>query len=89
MSSYFCSRAVILRDIGDALVNQPLDGWRILYSIVPTVSYVLSGVTSVVVLALGVWLMFEGFGTALALMGVLLLLQDTEIPKRGVRRGIC
>lgn len=71
------------------LPAKPLDGWRILYSIVPTVSYVLSVLTSVIVLALGVWLMFEGFGTALALMGVLLLLQDAEMPKRSVRRGIC
>jgi len=54
---------------------RPLDGWRILQAIFPGAAEVISFCTAFLVLAVGVFLMYAGYGTTLALMGILLIMQ--------------
>ena len=59
------------------LPAKPLDGWRCLNALVPRAAQVISVCTSIAVLCVGVWVMYAGYGTALALMGIILLLQES------------
>ena len=59
------------------LPAKPLDGWRCLYALFPRFAQVISVCTSILVLCVGLWVMYAGYGTALAVMGIILLLQDS------------
>ncbi|MBQ5672340.1 MAG: hypothetical protein IIV43_08305, partial [Oscillospiraceae bacterium] len=54
---------------------RPLDGWRMIQTFFPIAAEVVGFCTAFLVLAAGVFLMYAGYGTTLALMGILLLLQ--------------
>ncbi|MBQ3009903.1 MAG: hypothetical protein IJD81_01795 [Oscillospiraceae bacterium] len=73
------------------LPAKPLDGWRCIHALWPNAAYVLSVCTAITVAMVGVWLMYEGYGTALAIMGIILLRQepfeyDGRIRKRSTYR---
>lgn len=66
------------------LPAKPLDGWRCLHALFPLLAQVLSVCTAVIVLLVGLWVMYAGYGTALAIMGIILLLQES--PRRQKKR---
>ena len=57
------------------LPARPLDGWRMLRALCPGLADTVSLCTALGVLALGLYAMARGYGTALAFMGILLLTQ--------------
>lgn len=57
------------------LPAKPLDGWGALHTICPRLAERVSAVTAGLVLAAGLYLMLRGFGTALAFMGLALVMQ--------------
>ena len=71
------------------LPAKPMDGWRCLNAMAPRTAQVISVCTAMVVLCVGIWVMYSGYGTALAIMGIILLLQDSprnDRRKRIIRR---
>lgn len=58
------------------LPAKPLDGWRCLHVLFPIGSQIISVCTALCVLVFGIYLMYAGYGIALAVMGILLLLQE-------------
>lgn len=67
------------------LPAKPLDGWRMLHAVFPRVVQVVSGCTALLVMCVGLYVMRKGYGTALALFGVILLLQDVAPDRRRPR----
>lgn len=60
------------------LPAKPLDGWRFLNALSPAAAQVIGFFTSFIVLIVGVFLMYAGYGTTFAVMGIVLMLQDTS-----------
>lgn len=80
----------VVLSVFNLLPAKPLDGWRCLNALAPRTAQVISVCTAMVVLCAGIWVMYSGYGTALAIMGIILLLQDTprnDRIKRVIRRS--
>lgn len=54
----------------------PLDGWRMLRSVSDSLAERMSFVTASGILFLGIWCFWQGYGTGMVVMGLILLLQD-------------
>lgn len=70
----FAGTGLIL-SLFNLLPIKPLDGWRILYAVAPKYALYISCICSVVVLLLGLYVMYSGYGTALAFLGIFFLAQ--------------
>jgi len=66
------------------LPAKPLDGWRCLHALFPIGAQIISVCTAFCILIIGICLMYTGYGIALAVMGILLLLQES--PRTSVQR---
>lgn len=72
------------------LPAKPLDGWRCLHALFPTMAQIVSVCTALIILIVGLWVMYAGYGTALAIMGIMLLLQEApEKRRRQLGMGTC
>ena len=72
----FAGIGVIL-SVFNLLPVKPMDGWRMLFAVFPKASYIISDIASFVLLCVGVYIMMEGYGTALACMGIFFLVWDS------------
>lgn len=61
------------------LPAKPLDGWRMLSALKPSSAGLVSVITATGVLVLGLYIMLMGYGTAVAFMGIVLLMQDAKV----------
>ncbi len=64
------------------LPAKPLDGWRMLSAIRPNSANSVSVITATLVLFTGLYIMLMGYGTAVAFMGIVLLMQDAKLSVR-------
>lgn len=80
--------AGIVLSMFNLLPAKPLDGWRILSILWPAAAEAVSVLTAMGVLVVGLYLMYMGYGIALACMGILLLMQDGAISKPGKRAAV-
>lgn len=64
------------------LPAKPLDGWRVVHVIFPALSMGISMIAACLVLSLGLYVLYLGYGTALAMLGLVLLLQDDRLNGR-------
>ena len=69
--------------IFNLLPAKPLDGWRMLYALFPVAAQVISVCTAFCVLIAGVFLMYAGYGTIFAMMGIILILQEAPRKRFG------
>ena len=68
----------LLFTLFNLLPAKPLDGWRVLFSLLPNYSHMIGVSTSLLLLILGVTCLYCGYGSGLAFMGIILLLQDYD-----------
>ena len=69
----------VILSIVNLLPVKPLDGGRMLEAIAPRLVKPLGGICGVFTLAVGLYVMLCGYGTALAILGIFLLLQDGNL----------
>lgn len=67
------------------LPAKPLDGWRLLSALWPQKARSISIGTAVLLLAAGIGAMLAGYGIGLAVMGIVLLLQEDRTGPRRLR----
>lgn len=76
----FAGTGVILSCF-NLLPAAPLDGYRMLQAVAPRISPMIGLLTSVCVLICGLLLMYRGYGTGFALMGIFLVMRDARRQK--------
>ena len=76
----------IVLSLFNLLPAKPLDGWRCIHALFPFAAQIISVLTALVVLVVGIAVMYGGYGISLAIMGIILLLQDSPHNDRRKRR---
>lgn len=65
----------LILSLFNLLPIKPLDGWQMMQAVAPMCSSYISCICSFVVLVFGLYVMFRGYGTGLAFLGVFFLMQ--------------
>jgi len=70
------------------LPAKPLDGWRMIRAICPALAQIISVCAALIILLAGLFCMILGYGTTLAFLGIVLLLEEPEeISARRIQYG--